>query len=82
MSPLARLRLPADMASLTKPELLHLIDSAGVGAENERIARMYFVDRIPQVDIAAETLLARATIQRRLPKIITKMELASKHLKS
>lgn len=75
-------RIPRDIDALTKPELLQLIDCAGVGAENERIAKLYFVDRLPQVDIAAETLLGRATIQRRLPQIKSKMEIASKHLKS
>ena len=73
-------RISRDIAALTKPELLAVIASAGVGRENERIAQLYYVDRLPQVDVAAEMLLGRATIQRRLPMIKNKMELAAKHL--
>ena len=81
MSPQARGRLPDDLSGLTKPELLQVIDVAGVGRENEKIARLYFVDRIPQVDIASELYLGRATVQRRLPEIQRKMEIATKHIK-
>ena len=73
-------RIPRDIDALTKPELLAAIASAGVGRENERIAQLSYVDRLPQVDVAVEMLLGRATIQRRLPMIKNKMELAAKHL--
>lgn len=74
-------RIPRDIDALTKPELLEAISRAGIGRENERIARLYYVERLPQVDVAAEMLLGRATIQRRLPIIRSKMETAAKHLK-
>ena len=74
-------RIPRDIDALTKPKLLAAIASAGVGRENERIAQLYYVERLPQVDVAAEILLGRATIQRRLPMIKNKMEFAAKHLK-
>ena len=82
MSPQARGRLPLGLETLTKPELLQVNDEAGIGLENERIARLYFVDRLPQVDVASELYLGRATIQRRLPEIQKKMEIASKYFKS
>lgn len=81
MSPQARGRLPDGIAGLTKPELLQVIDAAGIGRENEEIARLYFVDRMPQIDVAAELYLGRATIQRRLPEIKKRMEKATKYLK-
>lgn len=81
MSPQARGRLPDGIAGLTKQELLQVIDAAGIGRENEEIARLYFVDRMPQIDVAAELYLGRATIQRRLPEIKKRMEIATKYLK-
>ena len=81
MSPQARGRLPDGIAGLTKPELLQVIDAAGIGRENEEIAQLYFVDRMPQIDVAAELYLGRATIQRRLPEIKKRMEIATKYLK-
>lgn len=81
MSPQARGRLPDGIAGLTKPELLQVIDAAGIGRENEEIARLYFVDRMPRIDVAAELYLGRATIQRRLPEIKKRMEIATKYLK-
>lgn len=81
MSPQARGRLPDGIAGLTKPELLQVIDAAGIGRENEEIARLYYVDRMPQIDVAAELYLGRATIQRSLPEIKKRMEIATKYLK-
>ena len=52
-------RIPRDIDALTKPKLLAAIASAGVGRENERIAQLYYVERLPQVDVAAEILLGR-----------------------
>lgn len=81
MSPQARLHLPAELAALTKPELLQAIGAAGIGREGEQIARLYYVERLPQADVAAELYLGRATVQRRLPEILNKIEIASKYLK-
>lgn len=74
-------RIPRDIDALTKPELLEAISRAGIGRENEKIAQLYYIERLPQIDVAAEMLLGRATIQRRLPMIKNKMEFAAKHLK-
>ena len=43
-------RIPRDIDALTKPELLAAIASAGVGRENERIAQLYYVERLPKMD--------------------------------
>nr|DAI67784.1 MAG TPA: FocB protein-alpha, helix-turn-helix, TRANSCRIPTION.4A [Caudoviricetes sp.] len=82
MAPMARISLPPALQGLTRGEMERVIEQANVGAENEKIARLYFVDRLPQVDIAAELYLGRATVQRRLPGILQKIEIASKRLKS
>ena len=82
MAPQARIRLPPDLAVLTKSEMAKVIEQANVGTENEKIARLYYVDRMPQVDVAAELFLGRANVQRRLPEILKKIEKSSKRLYS
>ena len=56
------------------------IYQANLGRENAKIAQLYFVDKLPQVDVATELYLGRATIQRRLPEIVARMKSASKIL--
>lgn len=66
MAPMARISLPPALQRLTRGE----------------IAKLYYIDRLPQVDVAAEMLLAQATIKRRLPKIVEKMQIAERHMKN
>lgn len=65
---------------LTTAEMQRVIRQANVGAENEKIAQLYFVERRPQVDVAAELYLGRATVQRRIPEILNRMEKTSKRI--
>lgn len=80
MSPQARFSLPPALGGLTTAEMQDVIRQANVGAENERIAQLYFVERRPQVDVAAELYLGRATVQRRIPEIRRRMERASEKI--
>lgn len=80
MSPQARIRLPPELTVLTTEEMQRVIRQANVGAENEKIAQLYFVERRPQVDVAAELYLGRATVQRRIPEILNRMEKTSKRI--
>lgn len=48
----ARLRLPPDMALLPREQWEKLIYSANLGREGSRIADLYFIQQIPQIDIA------------------------------
>lgn len=80
MSPQARFRLPPELTVLTTAEMQRVIEQANVGTENERIAQLYFVERRPQVDVAAELYLGRATVQRRIPEILNRMEKTSKRI--
>lgn len=82
MAPMARISLPPALQQLTRGEMERVIEQANVGAENERIAKLYYIDRLPQVDVAAELYIGRATVQRRLPGILQKIEITSKRLKS
>ena len=80
MSPQARFRPPPELTVLTTAEMQRVIEQANVGTENERIAQLYFVERRPQVDVAAELYLGRATVQRRIPEILNRMEKTSKRI--
>lgn len=80
MSPQARFSLPPALGGLTTAEMQRVIRQANVGAENEKIAELYFVERRPQVDVAAELYLGRATVQRRIPEIRRRMERASEKI--
>ena len=80
MSPQARFSLPPALGGLTTAEMQRVIRQANVGAENEKIAQLYFVERRPQVDVAAELYLGRATVQRRIPEIRRRMERASEKI--
>lgn len=80
MAPQARISLPPALDGLTRGEMERVIAQANIGRENEQIARLYYIDRMPQVDVAAELYLGRATVQRRLPEILSKMETAKKYV--
>ena len=82
MTQQARYQLPPELGGLMKADLERVIEQANLGSENERIARLYYLEQIPQVDVATELYLGRATVQRRLPKILGRMRSTSQKLYS
>ena len=82
MSPQARAKLPPELGGLTRKDMEAVIYQANLGRENAQIAQLYFVDKLPQVGVAPELYLGRATVQRRLPEIIERMKAASGNLPS
>ncbi len=70
----ARLKLPPDMAMLPRDKWEELIYSSNLGREGSRIADLYFIQQIPQVDIAEEIGLDRKTVSRRISTARTKIE--------
>lgn len=80
MSPRARMTLPPELENMTRQGMETVIREANLGREDTQIARLYYVDKLPQVDVATELYLGRATVQRRLPGILQRMERASKIL--
>ena len=82
MSPQARYNLPPELSGLMRGEMEKVISQANLGLENERIARLYYVDKVPQIDVASELYLGRATVQRRLPIILDRMQKTSSKLYS
>ena len=67
MSPQARAKLPPELGRLTRKDMEAVIYQANLGRENEKIAQLYFVDKLPQVDVATELFLGRAPVRRRPP---------------
>ena len=59
-----------------------VIYQSNLGREDAKIAQLYFVDKLPQVDVATELYLGRATVQRRLPGIVARMKDTSSKLHS
>lgn len=55
MSPQARAKLPPELGRLTRKDMEAVIYQANLGRENEKIAQLYFVDKLPQVDVAEVT---------------------------
>lgn len=80
MSPQARYKLPPELDGLTRQGMETVIYQANLGRENSQIAQLYFVDKLPQVDVATELYLGRATVQRRQPEIMREMQRTSSKL--
>lgn len=80
MAPQARAKLPPELGCLTRNDMETVIYQANLGRENARIAQLYFVDKLPQVDVATELYLGRATVQRRLSGIVREMQRTSNKL--
>lgn len=57
-----------------------VIHQANLGREDEKIAQLYFMDKLPQVDVATELYLGRATVQRRIPRIMARLKDTSSKL--
>lgn len=80
MSPRARMTLPPELEHMTRQGMETVIREANLGREDTQIARLYYVDKLPQVDVATELYLGRATVQRQLPDILRRMQRTSRLL--
>ena len=76
----ARVRASISDSGFTRSEWDGLIREAALGIEDTKIAEMYLLDAIPQVDIGAELGLERSTVSRRLHRIIDKVERTAEKL--
>lgn len=80
MADKARVRLPGSLGQLLRSEMEIAISEANLGNSDSLIAKRYFLERIPQMDIAAELDIERSTISRRLPAIIASIEKTAQRL--
>lgn len=70
----ARVRLPDSLAILLRSEMERAIYESNLGDEDTLIAKRYLIQRIPQIDIAAEFGCERSTVSRRLKNILARVE--------
>ena len=77
----ARVRLPGSLGQLLRSDMEKAIFEANLGNSDSLIAKRYLIERVPQMDIAAELDVERSTISRRLPTIIERIEKSAQRLK-
>lgn len=65
-----------ELGSMTRSVAERVIYEANLGAEDTKIARMYYIERLPQIEIAAEMQMDRKTISERLRWINRQMKTA------
>ena len=82
MAPQARCKLPPELGGLMRRDMETVISQSNLGRDDAKIAQLYFVDKLPQVDVATELYLGRATVQRRIPGIMARMKETSSKLYS
>lgn len=62
------------MAMLPREKWDELIYSSNLGREGSRIADLYFIQQIPQIDIAEEIGFDRKTVSKRITTARAKIE--------
>ena len=75
-----RAKIPDSLKPLLRSELEKAIYEAALDSQDSLIARRYLIEKIPQIDIAAELGYERSTISRRLTRIVKSVEHAATRL--
>lgn len=77
----ARPKLPPELSGLLTSELRTAIEEANIDPVDRNIAMLYFIDHIPQIDIAAELNCGRKTISRRAAAVLPSISSAASRLR-
>ena len=64
-----RVHLPDGLKNLLASDWERVLAQAMLSAEDRTILRLYVLERIPQIDVAAELHMDRSTISRRMKSI-------------
>ena len=75
-----RVHLPSDLKNLLAGDWERVIGQAMLGREDREIIRLYVLERMPQIDIAAELHMDRSTVSRRMDKILNEARRTAKRL--
>lgn len=70
----ARPKLTAELKELPNDKWEYIIDNYIKSDIDRKIAKMYYLQGIPQQDIGVEVGYSRSTIKKRLPKILNIIE--------
>jgi len=57
------------LEALSRSQIEVILYEANLGLEDTKLARRYFIDRVPQIDVAMEMDIDRKTVGARLRKI-------------
>ena len=77
----ARVRLPDTLEGLLRSELEKAIYESALSKEDDIIAKRYLIEKVPQIDIAAELGYERSTISHRVSGIIKAVSKTAEKLK-
>lgn len=77
----ARVRLPEGLDKLLRSELERAIYEAALHESDTLIATRYIVEKVAQIDIAAELGWTRSTVSAHLPHILRRVEQAAVRMK-
>ena len=75
----ARPKMTDELKSLSNTKWEHIIDNYIKSETDRKIAKMYYLNGLPQADIGAELGYSRSAIKRRLPKILNIIEKNTKN---
>ena len=70
----ARPNISEELKELPNDRWEYIIDNYIKSEIDRQIAKMYYLDGIPQADIGAEVGYSRSAIKKRLPKILNIIE--------
>ena len=70
----ARPNIPEDLISLPNNKWEYIIENYIKNEIDRQIAKMYYLDGIPQVDIGEELGYSRSAIKKKLPKLLNIIE--------
>lgn len=70
----ARPKVPENLISLSNSKWEYIIDNYIKNEIDRKIAKMYYLNGIPQADIGAEVGYSRSAIKKKLPKILNTIE--------
>lgn len=70
----ARPKITDELQSLPNNKWEYIIDNYIKNETDRQIAKMYYLDGIPQADIGAEVGYSRSAIKKKLPKLLNTIE--------
>lgn len=69
----SRPNIPDCIKMLSTSKIDFVIEQSNLGLEDTKIAKMYLIDKIPQVEIAEEVELTQRTVSNRCRKVVNEM---------
>lgn len=75
------MRVSGSFGDFTRSDWELVIREAALGVEDTRIAELYLLDAVPQIEIGAELRIDRSTVSRRLVRIIDRIARTADRMK-